>query len=309
MKVKNLWILILIVFLGACKKKSESIPENNVFTITESFKVEAVERTYLIKLPANYYDANNFGLIIALHGGGGSGAQFEKTSLLTAKANLDNFVVVYPDGVVNPGALSLRTWNAGECCGYAAQSNINDVGFITQLIDKLVANYKINAKKVYATGHSNGGMLAYRLAAEKSNKIAAIGVSACTMVLNQPLTPLRAVPILHVHSVLDKNVPLAGGYGIGLSNTNYPPVLNGLLSWVSLNNCNDTQKIVVDNPSYTFANWATCNNNTSIQFYLTKDGGHAWAGGLPGSIMGDTPSAAINMNDLLIEFFKKYQLP
>jgi polyhydroxybutyrate depolymerase len=310
MKFKMNLLLVPALLLGlACKKKDT--PENNkTFRITESLTVDGLTRTYLINLPPNYYDAKDFSLVIALHGGGGSGSQFEKTSLLTDKANQSKFIVVYPDGLGGTVGLSAaRTWNAGLCCGYAVTNNINDVKFISLLIDKLVASYKINPKKVYATGHSNGGMMAYRLACELSNKIAAIAVNSCTMVTNQDCQPSRAVPILHVHSVQDQKVPVNGGFGDGPSQIDYPSVLSGLQKWSALNHCLTPQQTIIDNPNYTFYEWTNCNNNSTIQYYLTKDGGHSWAGGLKGSFMGDEPSTAVSTNNLLWDFFQQYQLP
>jgi polyhydroxybutyrate depolymerase len=66
---------------------------------------------------------------------------------------------------------------------------------------------------------------------------------------------------------------------------------------------------ITNNADYTFYKWTNCNNNSTIQYYLTKDGGHAWAGGLKGSFMGDEPSKAVSTNNLLWDFFQQYQLP
>src|SRR6185369_11336984 len=96
-----------------------------------------------------------------------------------AKADAENFIIVYPDGLTNPVATTVRTWNAGKCCGQNASTrNIDDVGFISGLIDQLKTKYRVDAKKVYATGHSNGAMLCYRLASELSTKLAAVGPNA-----------------------------------------------------------------------------------------------------------------------------------
>ena len=209
----------------SCRKTNESKPVND-FRITESITVDNRERTFLVNLPPNYYEEPEFSLVIGLHGGGGSGKQFEESTGLTEKANSAKFIVVYPDGVKGTGLLEARTWNAGGCCDYASEQNIDDVKFISTLIDKLLSKYKINFRRVYATGHSNGGMLSYRLACELSNKIAAIAPNASTMVVKDPCNASRAVPILHMHSVLDKNVPYEGGTGSGFSKHHNPPLIS-----------------------------------------------------------------------------------
>lgn len=303
MRIRILIVFFIsVLFLSACKKNA---PANKQYRFHQSMVVGGYTRTYLLNLPPNYYEASDFSLVIALHGGGGSGEQFESSSLLTNKANAAKFIVVYPDGVQSP--LGNRTWNAGGCCAYASDHNIDDVGFISKLIDYLVANYKINPKKVYATGHSNGGMLTYRLACELSDKIAAFAPNASTLVLTQPCSSSRAVPILHMHSELDENVPYQGGVGNGPAATYNPPVDSVLNVFQQKDQCANPAQVIVDNDKYRFTKWSDCTNNVSIQFYLTKDGGHAWPGGLPGSASGDTPSTAINANDLLWDFFQQYE--
>ena len=283
-------------FFFACKKNNA--PETKHYRFTESITVDGTSRTYILNLPPNYYEGTDFSLVIGMHGGGGSAEQFESSTKLTTKANDSKFMVVYPDGVKSTGLLGVRTWNAGGCCDYARDNNIDDVKFISQLIDKLVSTYKINPKKVYATGHSNGGMMAYRLACELAHKIAAIAPNSTTMVVKTPCNASRAVPILHLHSMMDENVPYQGGVGKGASGHYNPPLDSVMNVWSQKNQCTNIAQVVVDNSSYKLTKWSNCSNNVTIQYYLTKDGGHAWP-----------PSAALNTNDLLWEFFQKYQLP
>jgi polyhydroxybutyrate depolymerase len=301
------FILSALFFLSACTKKTT--PSEKQYRFYESMEVDGYTRTYTLNLPPNYYEAPDFSLVIALHGGGGSGEQFETTSLLTQKANAAKFIVVYPDGVKSTGALGARTWNAGNCCAFARDNNIDDIKYISRLIDHLVATYKINPKKVYATGHSNGGMLTYRLACELSGKIAAFAPNASTLVLTQPCTSSRAVPILHMHSVLDENLPYTGGVGIGPSGNYNPPIDSVLNVFQQKDQCANPAQVVVNNSSYKLTKWTGCANNVSIQYYLTMDGGHGWPGGLPGGPNSDMPSTVINANDLLWDFFQQYQLP
>ena len=301
--------LLLAMSINSCNKNT-NLPTDNIYRFTDTIIVDGIERTYTLNLPPNYYEAVGFSLIIALHGGGGSAQQFESTNKLTEKANAAKFIVVYPEGVQRTGLLKARSWNAGSCCDYAVTQNINDVKFISLLIDKLALKYKINSKKVYATGHSNGGMLAYRLACELSNKIAAIAANSCTMVV-ATCDNSRPVPVLHTHSILDTNVPYQGGVGNGTGTQGvYLPPLNAVMNvWSLKNTCTNTAQIVVDDNKYKFTKWTNCSGNVAINYYLTKDGGHGWPGGLPGGPNSDTPSTVINANDLLWDFFQRFQLP
>ena len=112
-------------------------------------------------------------LVVVLHGGGGNAENIEEVTGFSEKADEEGFIVVYPDG---SGRLDryLLTWNAGFCCGYALENNIDDVGFIRALIEYLQEKYAINRNMIYVTGISNGGMMSYRLGAELSDIVAAI---------------------------------------------------------------------------------------------------------------------------------------
>jgi polyhydroxybutyrate depolymerase len=300
-------LLTALLTVGCLRRDDDDSEGEKVYRFNESMTVDGRTRTYILNLPPNYYESSGLSLVIAMHGGGGEGSQFESTSLLTEKANEAGFVVVYPDGVRSDGALAARTWNAGRCCDYARDENIDDVKFIGSLIDALVGKYKINAKKVYATGHSNGGMLSYRLACEVPGKIAAIAVSECSMVVKQPCNPSRAVPVLHMHSVKDSRVPYTGG--VGITGVYFPPIDSVMTVWSDINACGNKAQVVVSNKDYTSTKWSDCDDDATIEYYLTQDGGHAWPGGLPGSAIGDTPSKVINANDLLWEFFQQHPMP
>ena len=106
----------------------------------------------------------------------------------------------------------LLTWNAGGCCGYAREARVDDVGFALRVLADLARDLPLDRTRVYATGHSNGAMMAYRLAAEAAERIAAIAPVAGAMQLAS-FAPSRPVPVLHVHSVDDPRALYAGGLG------------------------------------------------------------------------------------------------
>ncbi len=281
----------------------------SAFAQYDSIKVDGRWRTFLVHLPPSYEAANDtlFSLILALHGGFGSAYNLEYQSQLSQKADTaaHPFIVVYPEGVKSPSGI--RTWNAGNCCGYAQDENIDDVAFISALIDTLLHRFQIDAQRVYATGISNGGMMSYRLAAELTDKIAAIAPVAATMTLEGPWQPTRPMPIIHFHSYLDENVPYYGGVGNGFSDHYNPPVDSVLNVWADLNGCqqlNDT--LFHEEGEYLFKVWQQCTNEAEIHCYVTYDGGHSWPGGKQSTIFSDPPSEKINANDLMWDFFLQH---
>src|ERR1700737_68016 len=142
---------------------------------------EGRDRSYFLHLPPRYDSKTLLPLVVVLHGGGGgvqaAGARMQPGAValtgMSLKADAENFVVVYPNGT---GILrdKLLTWNSGNCCGYALKHKVNDVGFIAALLDKLEREIAIDPRRVLVTGISNGGMMAYRIGCELSDRIAAI---------------------------------------------------------------------------------------------------------------------------------------
>jgi polyhydroxybutyrate depolymerase len=173
------------------------------------------------------------------------------------------------------------------------------------LIDKLVAGYKIDPKKVYVTGISNGAMMAYTLACDLADKIAAIGPVSGTFMMTSPCKPVRPVPVLHIHSAVDTKVPFYGG--TGLASFYFPPVDSTLQVWSGLDSCGAPQ--VTNNGTYTFTEWKNQSGKSMINLYLTQDGGHSWPGGLKPRAQADPPSTAINATDVLWNFFKQQSMP
>lgn len=304
-------ICSLIAIVLCCCSKNDVAPKDKVFDLTGSLTHNGKNRTYRVHLPAAYYDGTtNLPLVVGLHGGGGSGEQFETQTGLDTKADAENFIMVYPDGLENPNA-AVRTWNAGKCCGAnASVLNTDDVGFISDLIDKLKADYRVDPKRVYATGHSNGAMLCYRLASELSTKLAAIAPNAGNFQMRSAYAPARNVPVIHINSKLDENVWYAGGMTTGPGGQYDPPVDSCLNVVAGLAGCTQSKQVVQSFPLYTLYKWSGCTPGSfQVLLYLTEDGGHSWPGGNKGSVFADPPSQAFVNNDVIWDFLKNYSLP
>lgn len=300
-------ILLLSLFLvSACGDDGDN-DSSKQYRYESTLNSDGIVRTYIVNLPLQYYDdAATYPLVMALHGGGGSASHMESNYGLTEKAVGAGFIVVYPEGVQSDGPLGARSWNAGTCCGYAGDNDINDVKFIGALIDELKKTWRVDPKKIYVTGMSNGGMMAYRLACELSDKITAIAPVAASMMKEEPCNPVRPVPVLHVHSILDENVPYDGG--LGVSGDFYAPPLDSVLTVWSINNGCGDDPVVQDNEEFVKTTWDNCGDQSAIEYYLTYDGGHSWPGGKPRAL-ADPPSEYINANDLMLDFFQRFALP
>jgi polyhydroxybutyrate depolymerase len=267
-----------------------------------------IERNYIIRVPGDLPKSDSqVSLVLVLHGGGGNADNAGKMTGFTDKAGKEGFIVVYPEGTGRRNN-KLLTWNAGHCCGYAMDNRVDDVGFISVLIDKLIRNYPIDPKRVYATGMSNGGMMAHRLGIELSNKFAAIAPVMGTL-FGDEKRAAQPISAIMINGKLDKSVPHQGGPPGGVfknawDGTPTKPALEQAVFWANSNDCTGSP-VKTDTGAYT--RWQYhCPGGLAVELYLVDDNGHAWPGGQKGSMLGDRPSSTFNGTDVIWDFFKAH---
>ena len=166
--------------------------------------VDGILRTYYVHLPPDYESTASLPLVLAFHGGGGKATMMHRVSKLTATSDEHSFVVVYPDGLE-------KHW--GDQRAMTGFDRKGDLSFISALLDELIRDFKIDPKRVYSTGISNGGFFSQDLAIAFPDRIAAIASVAATVsvpVFNK-VTPPQPVPILFMLGDQDPIVPYNGG--------------------------------------------------------------------------------------------------
>ncbi len=229
-------------------------------------------------------------VVLAFHGGGGHATQFKESAGLDAVSDREGFVAVYPDGT-GPIRGRLLTWNAGGCCGYAMDHAVDDVGFVRALVDDLGRRIRLDRSRVYATGHSNGGMMSYRLAVEAAGLVAAIVPVGGSLVAGG-FAPSRPVPVLHIHSVDDPRALYAGGEGPPFPGTNrrsmHTSVVETLKQWAAFNGCPAeprTLRTVDAAPGSASAGhsawlleWGPCTSGEVVRHWRLVGPGHGWPG-------------------------------
>jgi polyhydroxybutyrate depolymerase len=267
---------------GATTSSAEEMPQESMAPPTEetttvaagtstgSVDVGGVARTYRLHVPEGLRSDEPVPLLVALHGGGGSGEQYSRSSQWDSVADAEGFVVVYPDGTGG-----IPTWNAGECCGAAARDDTDDVGLVDALIDHLAATLPIDEERVVATGHSNGSTMSYRLACELADRIVAIGVQAAPLTYDG-CAPSEPVSVLHIHGAEDPNVPIGGGQGsTGLSQLDWPSVREGVDTMAVAAGCDgDPATSTAGILSTTM--WSGCDDGTEVELVVVAGGGHGW---------------------------------
>jgi len=214
----------------------------------------------------------------------------------------------------------LLTWNAGSCCAYAAINNIDDVGFVRALVAELSIQLPIDRRRVYATGLSNGGMMAHRLAAETSDLIAAVAPVAGGMVV-PAIESTRAIPVMHIHSVDDPRALYTGGLGppfpMTKSQVFHPNIDQMIAKWVRHNGC-ALEPTITDRRSDRDArgHQATkfvhdkCRDGAAVILWKLTGAGHVWPGGkqkVMERILGPSTDI-IDANREMWNFFSRFSL-
>ncbi len=206
----------------------------------------------------------------------------------------------------------------GECCGAPSTSHTNDVGFLLRVISDVASRTPVNLRRVYVTGMSAGGMMAYAMANQASTHIAAIA-SVEGQVETPSIHPARAVPTLEFHSVND---PIAKWDAKGSLS-----VMHGVKAWVKADGCattpHDGTPIVgakgtkAAGLSATFVKYTGCKSGAVVALWRFTGSGHVW----PGSALNTGPRSTwvldgvgrgtqlVNADQAMWQFFQHFELP
>lgn len=276
-----------------------------------TLKSGGVERIYYLHPPATSATGQAaIPAVIVLHGGGGNGRFAALMSGFNAKADKEGFLAVYPNGSGRFFEDRLLTWNATHCCAYAMRENTGDIAFLSDLIDALVKAERIDPARIYITGISNGGMMAFRAGLELAHKVAAIAPVAGAMFGNEPPAALP-LPVLIFHGRTDRNVPFDGGpplvrFGRPVGDADYRPASYAVSYWAKANQCATTPAIT-QQPDMTVTAYEGCADGASVILYSLEKGGHSWPGGrFPGRAGADEPAPSPIATDVMWEFFKQH---
>ncbi len=314
----GVWTLLAVIILAGCGASAshsaspgysasqadstgtaQAIP---VGSSSHAIDVGGLRRTYIVYRPASLPAAAP--LVVMLHGGFGSASQAEKSYGWNAAADSGHFVVAYPDGLD-------RAWNTGGgCCGTPGRTNVDDIGFITAMVSAIEHQIPVNPNRVYATGISNGGIMAYTLACH-TTIFAAIGPDSATE-LGSCLAP-APLSVIHIHGTADKDIPYQGGEGDGAAHIDGPaiPALNA--RWRGIDRC---AAPVVRTAGVVTTSTANCPAGRTVELITITGAGHQWPGATPNQWPGatpnrlaqillhtDPPSTALNATQVIWQFF------
>ncbi|MBD2770119.1 T9SS type A sorting domain-containing protein [Hymenobacter sp. BT664] len=248
-------------------------------TVTGTIQSGGLNREYRLYVPAAYRPGTPVPLLFNLHGYGSNNLEQEAYGNFRPIADTANFLIVHPNGAVNP--LGSRDWNTFLAPG---SGGVDDVAFLSALLTDLQSRYSIDVNRVYSTGMSNGGFMSYELACQLSGRIAAVAsvTGSITTARLAACRPQHPMPILEVHGTADTTVPYNGTSALGITFTPIPDVLS---YWVQLNGCNPAPAVtMLPNSSTTdFSTversvWSGGRQGSEVQHLRIIGGGHTWPG-------------------------------
>jgi polyhydroxybutyrate depolymerase len=269
-------------------------------------------RLYRLYVPASYRADRPAPLLVALHGGGGGMDYMGRDDYygLLSYAERTGQVLLLPNGISRLRSGMLASWNAGDCCGAARDQQVDDVGYIRALVERVQGQLNIDARRIHAAGMSNGAMMAYRLACELPGLFSAIAAVAGTD-NTRSCMPAQPVSVLHIHARNDSHVLYEGGAGPDAVDraliTDFRSVPETVARWVERNRCAPTPQRVLDKDGAWCERYAPCAGGTQVQLCVTAAGGHSWPGGH--KPRGEAPTQVIDANEVMWDFFSQRPVP
>ena len=225
---------------------------------------DGLERTFDLLVPASYDPDTPTPLVVNFHGFTSNAQEQSTLSQMDRAAEEAGVIVAYPQGTDD-------SWNAGACCGNAKRRDVDDVGFVRELVSQISEALCVAPDRVYATGMSNGGFMTHRLACEADDVFAAIATVAGTMASSTSACDGRPVPVMHFHGTSDFIVPYSGGI---LSSS----VDDTIDFWATHNGCADESEVTFAHGNVTCETWSDCTDDADVTRCRIRRGGHCWPG-------------------------------
>ena len=268
---KKLYFTILMLIIFSCTNDQAKDEDNQedcyINTNAQSLVHDGINREYILYVPNSYDETSATPILFNFHGFGGSASQFISRADMRAEAELNSFILVYPQGSCLDG---VPHWNPCPIDG-DNKSSADDLGFFEAMVNEISSQYNLDMERIYAAGFSNGGMMAYGLANYKSDLIAAVASVSGSM-LDCLETPSHPMPVLHLHGTSDGVLPYNG-------DASFNSVQSTLDYWTNFNNTVSTPTINSDNTSgMTIEQYVydQGDNSVSVEHYKYIGGDHVW---------------------------------
>jgi polyhydroxybutyrate depolymerase len=283
-----------------------------------SLPVGDLTRSFILHLPSQVRDDEPMPVVVNFHGSGSNASQQRQVSGMNISADRHGYIVIYPNGtgLVSPQR-QLLSFNAGGCCGAAMRRGVDDVGFTEAILAVVGEKLAVDRNRFYATGMSNGGMMAHRMAVD-SPRIAAVASVAGQLTVTS-FRPSHPVSVMEFHSVDDRWARFEGRTDGSRMRPSYPSVQRGIDEWVAHNECPAEPHVgetivgaagsANEGQSVTRLTYGPGAEGTEVVLYRFSGVGHVW----PGSLMSlpwltGRPTTLLDANEVMWAFFSAHSL-
>ncbi|HWA70877.1 MAG TPA: PHB depolymerase family esterase [Polyangiaceae bacterium] len=257
-------------------------PGNRKLTLTHG----GVDRAYEIHVPPGYTGSAPVPLMLVIHGAHNTPGMARSWSQMDPVADANGFIIAYPAG--------LDCWNAGGILPGCTAAD-DDVGFLKAVVNDAESHACIDPKRVYATGISNGSIMAQYMGCQAADIFAAVGgvaggVGRCS--------PSRPLSVFYVHGTADQTVSFSSAQ----------PNVTG---WANRDGCNSSPVETYNQGSTKCVTYQGCKAGVEVEFCTVTGMGHCWpedtnCGPGGGRQYGVTDFKA---SPMMWEFFARHPLP
>lgn len=226
--------LVALVCAGACGGPGPSTGGSDADQSRQpGSSAGAARRPPDVYVPPGHDSRVPLPLVILLHGYQSSSDKVERYFDLQPAAARIGFIYVRPNG--SKDRSGDQFWNATDACCDLTGTGVDDSAYLAQLIADLEARYPVDPRRVYLVGHSNGGFMAYRMACDHADRIAAIvSLAGATIADPRRCTPSTAVSVLEVHGTADDLIAYTGG---SIRGHQFPAATVTVKDWARLDRC------------------------------------------------------------------------
>lgn len=280
----------------------------------ENVQLGGFSRRFIVHVPPSYDAKRKLPVVIMLHGAGGTGQEAMAQTGWDRKADQEEFVAVFPDGVAEHPKrppnflLNPQTWNDGSGRHLSGKRNDADLEFIGYIIDTVETHYGGDPSRIFVTGFSNGASMTFRAGVELSERLAAIAPVAGHLFIHDHQMK-RAMPTLYIIGRVDPlELPAGGVLKIMGEEIEQPPILQNLQQWRDLDGCPLDPGSDARTEGVERVDFSNCREGAEVVEYFIDDMGHVWPGGinrLPERLVGK-PSDKLNATDVIWNFFKTH---
>jgi len=280
-------LVLTLLGLAACLPSlpDTELPSAGTYRVATGIRYHLAARDFLLHIPPAIRGNQPLPLVVVLHGAFSTAAQTETESGFSGLADKECFLVAYPEGI---GLFSwLQHWNAGHCCGKAAEDGVDDVGFVAEVIATVEKRLAVDSQRIYLAGMSNGGMLVHRYAAERGEQLAAAAVVSGALNSRvegepswQPPVPEGPLPMLMIHGSADQHVPPDGGSSPlpGRGDRSYASLEEAAAYWRAANGCTPQPQREQLGGAVEKLAWEHCASGSPVELLLLAGWGHRWPG-------------------------------